>query len=222
MRPTKGRRFPHLSEALRSLMQFMARRAAPFLASLVWMLLLIHEFPPAAQVAGAQVAGAQVADQVASPPESAQEKIDRALSAGPASIASHATVAEPDSEGGLKILRQGTNDFTCMPGDPHGVGQPAMCADKVAMQWNSDFEQHKARPSTAVPGIVYMLAGATQRSDSDPFDQTSPPIPIGPHWMIMWPFDPATSGLPTTHKPTGAYIMWAGTPWAHVHVMGAP
>jgi hypothetical protein len=24
------------------------------------------------------------------------------------------------------------------------------------------------------------------------------------------------------HKPTGAYIMWAGTPWAHVHIMGAP
>jgi hypothetical protein len=29
--------------------------------------------------------------------------------------------------------------------------------------------------------------------------------------MIMWPFDPETTGLPTTHKPTGAYIMWAGS-----------
>jgi hypothetical protein len=154
--------------------------------------------------------------------ESATEKIRRALAAGPASITNNATVAEIDAEGGMTVLRQGTNDFTCMPGDPSGVGKPAMCADKVAMQWNSDFEQHKARPSTTVPGIEYMLAGATQRSDSDPFDQTSPPIPIGPHWMILWPFDPATSGLPTTHKPTGAYIMWAGTPWAHVHIMGAP
>jgi hypothetical protein len=26
--------------------------------------------------------------------------------------------------------------------------------------------------------------------DTDPYDTTSPPIPIGPHWMIMWPFDP--------------------------------
>jgi hypothetical protein len=67
-----------------------------------------------------------------------------------------------------------------------------------------------------------MLAGATQRSDSDPFDKTDPPIRIGPHWMILWPFDPKTSGLPTVHKATGAYIMYAGTPWAHVHVMGAP
>jgi hypothetical protein len=160
--------------------------------------------------------------QIARSQESTSEKIKRALSAGPASIANEATVAEIDDDGKMKILREGTNDFTCMPGDASGIGMPAMCADKVAMQWNNDFAQHKDRPSTTVPGIEYMLAGATQRSDSDPFDKTSPPIAIGPHWMILWPFDPKATGLPATHKPTGAYIMWAGTPWAHVHIMGAP
>jgi hypothetical protein len=40
--------------------------------------------------------------------------------------------------------------------------------------------------------------------------------------MIMWPFDPKTTGLPTKHKPTGAYIMWAGSPYAHLHIMGRP
>jgi hypothetical protein len=39
-----------------------------------------------------------------------------------------------------------------------------------------------------------MLAGATQRSDSDPYDTASPPISVGSHWMIMWPFDPNTTG----------------------------
>jgi hypothetical protein len=154
--------------------------------------------------------------------QGAQDKIARALSAGPANVTSNATVAEPDGHGGLKVLRPGTNDFTCMPGDAGGIGAPPLCADKVAMQWNKDFEEHKPKPTTTVPGVEYMLAGATQRSDSDPFDRTSPPIRIGPHWMILWPFDPATSGLPTHHKSTGAYIMWAGTPWAHVHVMGVP
>jgi hypothetical protein len=168
------------------------------------------------------VQGSPSAAQIVKPPETEAEKVNRALLAGPASITGDATVAEIGSDGRMTILRQGTNDFTCMPGDPSGVGMPAMCADKVAMQWNSDFEHHKAKPSTTVPGIEYMLAGATQRSDSDPFDKTSPPIPIGPHWMILWPFDPKTTGLPTVHKPTGAYIMWAGTPWAHVHIMGAP
>jgi hypothetical protein len=90
------------------------------------------------------------------------------------------------------------------------------------MQWNKDAREHKPKPTTTVPGIEYMLAGATQRSDSDPLDRTDPPIRIGPHWMILWPFDPQTSGLPTTHRPTEAYIMFAGTPWAHVHVMGNP
>jgi hypothetical protein len=150
------------------------------------------------------------------------DEIVRALSAGPDNVTRNATVAEPDGQGGLKILRQGTNDFTCMPGDPNGIGMPPMCADQAAMQWDNDFREHKPKPTTTVPGIEYMLAGATQRSDSDPFDKASPPIKIGPHWMILWPFDPKTSGLPTTHKPTGAYIMWAGSPWAHVHIMGRP
>jgi hypothetical protein len=150
------------------------------------------------------------------------DEIARALSAGPDNVTKNATVAKPDGRGGLTILRQGTNDFTCMPGDPNGIAMPPMCADQAAMQWNKDFDEHEPKPTISVPGIEYMLAGATQRSDSDPFDEASPPIKIGPHWMILWPLDPKTSGLPTTHKPTGAYIMWAGSPWAHVHIMGRP
>ncbi len=154
--------------------------------------------------------------------ELAEIKIARALSAAPPDVAKAATVAEMDAPGKMTVLRAGTNGFTCMPGDPSGVGQPAMCADQASMQWFKDFAEHKPKPTNTVPGITYMLAGATQRSDSDPNDTTSPPIAIGPHWMIMWPFDPKTTGLPTTHRPMGAYIMWAGTPYAHVHIMGRP
>jgi hypothetical protein len=109
-----------------------------------------------------------------------------------------------------------------MPGNPNVMGDPPMCADGPSMQWAADFATHKPKPTNTVPGITYMLAGATQRSDSDPYDQTSPPITVGPHWMIMWPFDAKTTGLPTTHRDSGAYIMWAGSPYAHVHVMGRP
>ncbi len=154
--------------------------------------------------------------------ELTQIKIARALSAAPPDVAKAATVAEMDSHGKMTVLRAGTNGFTCMPGDPSGVGEPAMCADEASMQWFKDFAEHKPKPTNTVPGITYMLAGATQRSDSDPYDTTSTAIAIGPHWMIMWPFDPKTTGLPTTHQPTGAYIMWAGSPYAHVHIMGRP
>jgi hypothetical protein len=109
-----------------------------------------------------------------------------------------------------------------MPGTLKPGGRPPMCADKVAMQWTMDFMHHEAKPSTTAPGIEYMLEGVTQRSDSDPHDKTDPPIKIGPHWMILWPFDAKASGLHTSHRAEGAYIMWAGTPWAHVHVMGNP
>ena len=152
--------------------------------------------------------------------ETIASKIARALSAGPPNVTKDATVAEVDAQGNMKILRQGTNDFTCLPGNPKVPGKPALCEDKVAMQWNRDFAEHKPKPTTTVPGIEYMLAGATQRSDSDPYDKTDTPITVGPHWMILWPFDPKASGLPTHHKATGAYIMWAGSPYAHVHVMG--
>jgi hypothetical protein len=154
--------------------------------------------------------------------ESAQTKIVRALSAAPPDVAKAATVAEMDGQGKMTVLRAGTNGFTCMPGDPTGVGQPAMCADEASMQWFRDFAEHKPKPTNTIPGITYMLAGATQRSDSDPYDATSKPIAIGPHWMIMWPFDAKTTGLPTTHKQKGAYIMWDGSPYAHVHIMGRP
>ncbi len=67
-----------------------------------------------------------------------------------------------------------------------------------------------------------MLAVATmQRSDSDPHDTTSMPIEVGPHWMIMWPFDPKSTGPPRAHKPTGLYHVgrFAIRPFAH---FGAP
>lgn len=154
--------------------------------------------------------------------DSREALIVRALAAGPASVTAHATVAVMDANGRLTVLRQGTNEFTCLPGDPALVAKPAMCADRASMQWGSDLAHHRPKPTNTVPGITYMLAGATQRSDSDPYDSTSAPMSIGPHWMIIWPFDPATSGLPSHYRPTGSFIMWAGTPYAHVHVMALP
>jgi hypothetical protein len=168
---------------------------------------------------------AQKPSSLASAPasgESKQTKIARALSAAPPNIASAATVVETNSHGKTEVLRAGTNGFTCMPGDPGGLGAQTMCQDQASMQWFSDFAQRKPRPTNLVPGITYMLAGGTQRSDTDPYDKTGPLIRIGPHWMIMWPFDPKTTGLPDRHKPFGAYIKWAGTPYAYLDVMGPP
>jgi hypothetical protein len=80
----------------------------------------------------------------------------------------------------------------------------------------------KPAPTNTVPGIIYMLCGATQHSNTDRFDRTSPAIPIGPHWMIIWPYDAARDGLPNTVRDAGAWVMFDGTPYAYLHICGTP
>jgi len=174
----------------------------------------------ATQAARGQMAGEDSKTAAVLKARPAEVKIAEAMSAGPAEISKGATIAEEGPGATMTTLRAGTNLWTCMPAQSET--KPPMCMDQASMQWMMDFAAHKPKPTNTVPGITYMLAGATQRSDSDPFDKTSPLIAIGPHWMIMWPFDPKATGLPTTHRATGSYIMWAGNPYAHVHVMGNP
>ena len=154
--------------------------------------------------------------------EVVEEKIRRALLSGPPSVTREATVAEMDAQGKMVVLRQGTNQWVCMPGNENIIGDVPMCLDPMGMQWFKDILAKKPKPTNVTPGLIYMLCGATQRSYTDPFDTTSPAIPIGPHWMILWPFDAAASGLPTVMRDAGTMIMFAGTPYAHLHICGSP
>jgi hypothetical protein len=63
------------------------------------------------------------------------------------------------------------------------------CVTKRTERYVMDAVQGKPRPMNTAPGMIYILCGDTQRSNTDPSDKTSPAIPIGPHWMITWPFD---------------------------------
>jgi hypothetical protein len=116
----------------------------------------------------------------------------------------------------------GTNQWVCVPGNENIIGQADMCADPMGMQWVLDAMARKPKPTNTEPGLIYMLNGALQHSYTDPFDRTSPAIPIGPHWMIMWPFDAKAAGLPTVMRDAGTLVMFAGTPYAHLHVCGSP
>jgi hypothetical protein len=150
-------------------------------------------------------------------------RIARAMRAGPFSITERATVAEMDKRGRMtEVLRQGTNEWVCMPGNEDVVGDPPMCADALGMQWFKDLLEGKPQPTNIAPGLCYMLCGATQHSNTNAHDKTNPAIPIGPHWMILWPFDAKHCGLPTTVRDAGAWIMFAGTPYAYLHVCGTP
>jgi hypothetical protein len=151
-----------------------------------------------------------------------KEKIRRAMLAGPSVVTTEATVAEMDPHGNLTVTRPGTNDWVCIPGDQNVVGRPDMAIDPMGMVWFKDLLARKSKPTNTSPGLIYMLNGATQRSFTDPFDTTSPPIPIGPHWMILWPFDAKAAGLSTVMRDAGTMVMFAGTPYAHLHICGSP
>jgi hypothetical protein len=154
--------------------------------------------------------------------EIAKPKIRRALPAGPHRIAREVAVTEMDDQGKMTVLRPGTNDWVSMRTNENLIGQADMCIDRMGLQWMMDCFAKMPKPTITSPRLIYMLNGALQRSYTDSFDRASPAIPIGPHWMILWPFDPETAGLPTTMRDAGTLIMFAGTPYAHLHICGSP
>ncbi len=149
-------------------------------------------------------------------------KIKRAMMSGPSHITKDATIVDMDATGKMIVLRKGSNDWVCTPGDENKVGHPPMCADPMAIQWFMDVMAKKDKPTNKVPGIAYMLCGATQHSNTDVEDETSPAIPIGPHWMILWPFSAKESGLPSKVRDAGAWVMFDNTPYAYLHICGNP
>jgi hypothetical protein len=38
----------------------------------------------------------------------------------------------------------------------------------------------------------------------------------------LWPFDPQATGLSDRPKNTGTWVMWAGTPYAHLMINQKP
>lgn len=165
--------------------------------------------------------------------ETNDAKIQRALSAAPAELARGAAVVDLDfkttTKDGKEVrepvmtkLREGSNGITCIPGRPGVVGLSPMCADAPGMQWLHDFVTGQPHPTNTSPGVVYMLAGGTDWSPSDPMATSGTPFEQPPHWMIMWPFDAEVTRLSTEPKDTGTWLMWAGTPWAHLMINQKP
>ena len=147
--------------------------------------------------------------------------IASAMSAAPAAVAKGATIVTMEANGNMRTLRKGTNGFTCMPDNPATPGPDPMCMDQNAMEWAHALFSHAAPPAGKV-GFMYMLAGGTDASNTDPYAQkptaTNHWIKTGPHIMIVGAdpsfYDTYPKGAdPDTSAP---YVMWAGTPYQHL------
>jgi hypothetical protein len=73
------------------------------------------------------------------------EKIRRAMLAGPSCVTAEATVAEMDMDGNLTVLRPGTNDWVCVPGNENIIGATDMCLDPMGMVWMKDLMANTTR-----------------------------------------------------------------------------
>jgi len=154
---------------------------------------------------------------------STAQLIRSATSAGPRSISDNATVMAADDSGKMVKIRPGTNGWTCIPDEPNTPGLDPMCIDKSGMEWVSALIAKKPKPTNTAPGLIYMLQGGSDISATDPFATTTDHYVSSPaHFMIMWPYDAKTTGFATTPKKTGSWIMWAGTPYAHLMVNQTP
>lgn len=184
-------------------------RSTPgFLMVLLGALFMVSAFaaPPPAKKAAA--------------PTDAQ-MIAGAMTAAPAAVAKNATIIAMTADGKMRTLRKGTNSYTCMPDNPDTPGPDPMCADKNAMEWIDAWMGHKT-PVASKVGFMYMLAGGTDASNTDPYatkpTATNHWVKTGPHVMIVGADASFYDSYPKSADPdtSNPYVMWAGTPYQHL------
>lgn len=140
-----------------------------------------------------------------------------ALSAAPNEISEKATVMDWDGN----TLQKGSNGYTCFPTPPNLNGVSPMCLDKPWMTWADAWMNKKPFEASGV-GTAYMLAGDGGASNIDPH-ATGPTadnqwVVEGPHIMIITPNAADLEGISTDPENGGPYVMWKGTPYAHIMV----
>jgi hypothetical protein len=157
-------------------------------------------------------------------PLTVQEKIINARSAAPASLSAEATVMDwPETEGGdFVVLEEGTNGWTCLPDMPFTDGNDPECADEMWMEFYRAFKAGTEPEYTRI-GLSYMIApGGSSSSNTDP--SATGPTPDNewgfdpPHLMIVLPDAGDLEGLPTSRGTGGPWVMYPGTPYAHIMV----
>ena len=169
----------------------------------------------------ALAADAPAKPAAAKPGPTDAQLIASAESAAPPNVGKHATIVAMEEGGKMRTVRKGTNNFTCMPDNPATPGPDPMCMDPAAMEWVHAYVSHQTPPPGKV-GFMYMLAGGTDASNTDPYaakpTASNHWISTGPHVMVVGADASFYDTYPKHADPdtTVAYVMWAGTPYQHL------
>jgi hypothetical protein len=149
-------------------------------------------------------------------PSTDAEKIADALRAGPHFITKEATLLDwPATPGGeYRVLRRGTNEWTCLPGIPGYPHDEPGCFDPTFMQWMKDSFAGR-EPHIGKIGMSYMYAGAwVPNKSAENHGSMSSEFHVGPHIMIVSPHQnqeelralshDGSNGMPyVAHLPNG-------------------
>src|SRR5580692_48403 len=113
------------------------------------------------------------------------EKIASALQAGPKFVTRNATVLDwPTSpRGEFRVLRAGTNEWTCLPGFSKSTHDEPGCFDRVFLQFNKDSMAGRT-PDVQKIGISYMYGGKWVPNKSHAMG-SGEEFRVGPHIMIL-------------------------------------
>jgi hypothetical protein len=151
-------------------------------------------------------------------------RISSAMAAAQASIAKDATIMDWAEAGGkMRTLRTGKNGWTCMPSRPKSryVTNNAMCMDANFADFMTAMRSRK-QPALKAMGTAYMLTSDQWISNTTPSDRGPK---AGNEWhhvsaamMLAYPHRSSLAGLPVRPSSNGPYVMWPGTPYAHVMV----
>jgi hypothetical protein len=148
-----------------------------------------------------------------------------ALRAAPAHITKEAGIMIYGADGKLTETKKSANGFTCIPTVMNLPDPDPMCMDAAVQQWMTDLMNNAPKPTNTVPGIAYMALGGShfEKGGTVVMSGDGAKIVKEPaHWMVMWPFDAAATKLPTAPNPSGVYIMFDGSPYAHLMVYQDP
>jgi len=142
------------------------------------------------------------------------DKIADGLRAGPAFVTKDATLLDwPSTRGGeYRVLRKGSTQWTCLPGDPDFPNDEPACFDPAFLRWIQDSRAGRT-PRIERVGIAYMYAGAWVRAAKGaPADHE---FHVGPHLMMVGPHQDefqgfnrdGSNGMPyVTHLPDRAEL----------------
>ena len=168
------------------------------------------------------IVAALVTAHVVQAGESTEAKIARGRSGAPPSLSAEAPIVAVDGT----VLREGSNGWTCLPGISLIPGDDhPMCNDATWMRWMQAAAAGEPF-TTDVVGYSYMLQGDALVHNHDPSatepDDSGAWVQEGPHLMLLLPDPALLDAMNDDPHAGGPYVMWGGTPLAHVMVPVGP